>query len=263
MLFFEKIIDCGAINIFGVVITTLSFVFAVIFYLKSRKTKKPCYEMSSINLLNSQLKDDEDIEIIYKRNKVKNLTATIFTFWNAGKETIDKSDVPESAPLTITGNNDIIIYSAEVVSMTDTSNQVKIDKNYEINDSNPDQPEITSISYIVTFDYLDQGQKGEIKILHSGSSDKDITITGKIKGAGDFIDANTKNSFSRIINYLFIFIFNIAFGAILTDMFYKEPIIPLKVFPYIAIILVIIFPITIRFFFKDALGYKISLKKVK
>lgn len=263
MLFFEKIIDCGVINIFGVVITTLSCILAVIFYLKSRKRKKPCYEMYSINLLNSELKHLKDIEIIYKGNYVKNLTATKLAFWNAGNETIDKSDIPESAPLTITGNNGTTIYHAEVISSSDASNQIRIEENNIVDDSDPNAIDITE-SYIIKFDYLDQWQKGEIRILHSGISDKDIIVTGKVKGAGNFKDANTKNPFSKFINYLFVFVFNAGFGAILYSIIFNEKtIIPSNALPYISIILIILLPITLVFFSKEVLGYKIYLKKVK
>lgn len=205
MTIIKVLIDCGTINIFGVIVTTISFVLAIVFYIKSKKSKKPYYMLNSINLIKSQLKQLDGILIKYKDDIVENLTVTELTFWNAGKETIDKTDIPETAPLTIkTKDTDITIYGAEVVSMSDISNKMEVVQTKFVTEEQVDE-------FVVSYDYLDIGQKGVVKILHSGTSDNNLVISGKIKGAGDFKNLK-ENPVLSIFGFIFAFFVNIIIG---------------------------------------------------
>jgi len=223
----DKFLDCGTINIFGVIVTTISCILAVIFYLKSKKAKKPYYEMTSFNLVNSELKQIEGIEIKFNNSTIKNLTATKFVFWNEGKDTIDKNDLPELAPLTIRAKDtNTQLYTVEVVSMSEPSNQIRVNQ-VKFSCINPEDENIRQLNepdeFRVEFDYLDQYQKGELKILHSGTSNDDLIITGKIKGAGDFKNAalvQQKKNIWKLIGFMVVITFCMSY-----IMFYDSTIV--------------------------------------
>jgi hypothetical protein len=182
------------------------FLATMFFYLIGRKRKKPYYIISSFNLVNSELKQLDGIEICYKGSRVEDLTATQFIFWNDGKDTIDKNDVPEAAPLNIKAKDaSINIYAAEVVSMTDASNKVEVNLINKLLPTEVDEVRMT-------YDYLDKGQKNTIKILHSGKP-YDLIVNGKIKGVGNFKDYNSLNYlydlYTFIIGVVFIVLFSL------------------------------------------------------
>jgi hypothetical protein len=122
------------------------------------------------------LKRNSNIEIKYNEIPVKNLTVSKFAFWNGGKDTIDRKDIPDLSKLSIQVKDDIEIYDARIVYATDEANSVRLNKQ----DKN----------IVINFEYLDFHQGALIKIIHSGNSSEDLIISGKIKGVGDFKVSN-------------------------------------------------------------------------
>lgn len=175
---FKNYILDNYLAIIGIVISTF---FATYYYFKSKKVKCPTYTLTSFPLLNSEIKKIDNLEVKYFGETVQNLTATKFAFWNAGNDTINKSDIPENSPLRIKAKEGITIYSVEVIFCSDLSNNIF--------------PIIKKGTYIFDYDYLDRNQGCIVKILHSGNSSIDIVVSGKIKGVGDFKKA--KNLITR------------------------------------------------------------------
>jgi len=167
-------------NLISILIGILGIILAAVFYFKTRKVKRPVYSLMSFKLLSAELKKVENIEIKYLGKEIKNLTASKFAFWNGGRDTIDNSDIPESSKLTIKAKEDVIIYGAEIIYVSDDANQVQLIKQKGKNE------------FKVLFDYLDYCQGGIIKILHSGDSSNDLIITGKVKGTGNYKESEEK-----------------------------------------------------------------------
>ena len=46
------------------------------------------------NLVRDSIKDIDSVQITYKRENIPNLSVSKVTFWNAGKDTIQKFDIP-------------------------------------------------------------------------------------------------------------------------------------------------------------------------
>lgn len=161
-------------NVASLLVGVIGIILAVIFYFKTRKVKLPVYILRSFNLFNSELKKTENIEIKYLGENIKNLTASKFIFWNGGRATIDKSDIPESSKLTIKTKGNVVIYGAEVIFSTNESNRISIDRTFNKNE------------IVVNFEYLDRYQGAIVKILHSGESSNDLEISGIVKGVGNF-----------------------------------------------------------------------------
>jgi hypothetical protein len=95
--------------------------------------------------------------MFYSKQKIKNLTVTKFAFWNAGKETINNTDIAKSQPLKIIIDNNHEILDFE--------------KEYENNPANEfsfslsDDKKILSIN----FDYIDKNQGFILQINSYGS----------------------------------------------------------------------------------------------
>jgi len=198
-------------NLISTFIGLLGLLLAIIFYIKSTKVKKPYYSILSFNLFNKELQNIENIEIKYFDENIKNLTVTKIAIWNGGKATIDKTDIPSNSRLIIKSNNNVVIYGAEIIFVNDESNQLRLNYNKEKNE------------LLVDFDYLDYNQGGIIRILHSGESSKDIILSGKIKGVGNyinipdpvFIEKNVnKTDFKMSIITFFIIILGCLYGSI-------------------------------------------------
>lgn len=151
--------------------TTIGIILLLIFYFKSKRIRKPKFFVWSFNLIKDASKKLKKLEVIYSKKKIENLTVTKIAFWNDGKETIRKDDIPQAAPLKIVINNKYKILEAEVIKRTNEENLVKVIKK-------------NNKSIIVTFDYLDKGEGATIQVIHTGQSSEDINFIGKIKGAG-------------------------------------------------------------------------------
>jgi hypothetical protein len=55
--------------------------------------------MRGVNIIQGQTNIVGGLEVTYKAPAVENPTITTLAFWNAGRETIDSSDIPPAAPL--------------------------------------------------------------------------------------------------------------------------------------------------------------------
>jgi hypothetical protein len=191
-------IKSNIFNIISLLFGLIGIILAVIFYYKSRKIKRPVYTLSSFNLFNSELKKIENLEVKYLGKTIKNLTATKFIFWNAGKGTIDRNDIPEMSRLSIKTKGDVILYGAEVIYATDNTNQVQLLRKEHGNE------------IIIDFEYLDYYQGAIIKILHSGDSSVDLEILGKVKGVGNFKISEINPVEEPIANRIMLSIFTIV-----------------------------------------------------
>lgn len=89
-------------NITTLLIAILGIICAVVFFIKGKKSKKPTYMVVTNNLVRDSIKNIDSVQITYKKENVPNLSVSKVTFWNAGKDTIQKFDVPKRFPLKIT-----------------------------------------------------------------------------------------------------------------------------------------------------------------
>lgn len=85
--------NTSIINIIFFLLSILGIFLTLFFYFKSKKQKVPLYGTRSINLIKGKANKIDDLEILFKGDKVQYLTITKLLFWNAGKETIHRSDV--------------------------------------------------------------------------------------------------------------------------------------------------------------------------
>jgi len=169
----KDLINNSICNLLGIGIGIIGVLLAIVFFIKSQRIKKPFYSKVSINLLRSELKRIENIEVKYLNQRVDDFTVTKLVIWNGGHDTINKSDVPENSSLRIEPQEEIKIYGAELLYQTDKSNDFKIIHDKENN------------LVLIDFDYMDYNQGSIMKIFHSGDSSANLNLIGKIKGVGN------------------------------------------------------------------------------
>ncbi|HEY9298702.1 MAG TPA: hypothetical protein VIQ31_20555, partial [Phormidium sp.] len=105
-------------GIISLMIGVLGVILSVVFYLKSKKVKRPFYDFGSYTLEPKIQK----LEMSYNSHKIERLTFTNLIFWNAGKDLINNKHIAAGDPLKIrlSGNHKILdvklIYEANKVN---------------------------------------------------------------------------------------------------------------------------------------------------
>ena len=169
------------------VITFLGLPLGIIFYLKTRRIKGPCFSIKSFNLVRDFSGKLNALQLTYAGEAVSNLTATKVAFWNKGKDTIHREDIADAEKLRIVCKDPNKVLDAKVLNANNAANQFHI------------QVAGDRKSVLLTFDYLDFREGAVIQILHTGISSQDLELNGFIKGAGkpklmssDAYDANRR-----------------------------------------------------------------------
>ncbi|MBU0509338.1 hypothetical protein KKH27_10930 [bacterium] len=155
------------ISLCGLIIGLLG----LLLFLRSKRDKRPCFAQRSTNILTDLKSSFGAIEVTYESQPIQSFTSTRIAFWNEGRETINRADIPSGAPITIRVGEGHRILEVKTVFRVEEANQMDI----HISDSEARQAAIS-------FEYLDQDQGGVVEILHTGTSDSDISISGLVKG---------------------------------------------------------------------------------
>jgi hypothetical protein len=160
--------------IFGA-IGVLSIPIGIILHRKSRRIRKlVCESMSTRLIAGDEINHIESLEIFYDKEPIENLTHTILVVANAGNEWIEGNEVPSDSPITIKIRSKYRILDANVVSFEkdSTSHACRISDD--------------GMRAFLDFDYIDSQDSLILTVHHTGKSDHDITIEGKLKGGSIF-----------------------------------------------------------------------------
>jgi len=152
----------------GTFLSLISLFAAYYFYRKSLRLKEPRWAITSNNLIRGYSSKLNELDILYKDHKVENLTISKILFWNRGRDTINRQDIATAEPLVIKSTEEVEILDAKILSNNNESSQISAEL------------ENSQQSYLI-FDYLDYDQGAIIQIVHTGTSSKDIFVSGKIK----------------------------------------------------------------------------------
>jgi len=93
--------DSTVLNFAMFLIGIISLITGIVFYVKSKKIKKPTYIIRTTELVKDNVQISAKIEISYAGEKVKNLSISKLAFWNDGKEPIKLDDIPSKASIKI------------------------------------------------------------------------------------------------------------------------------------------------------------------
>lgn len=150
----------------------LGIILAIIFFIRSRRTKEPRYAIRSTNLMRNFTSRFKALEMTYAGEQISNLTATKLAFWNNGKDTINGRDIAVADPLMVKVKDEYKILDSGVLCAKNAANQFSIKRADD------------GSHVLIQFDYLDEDEGGVIQLLHTGKSSDDIEVCGTIKGAG-------------------------------------------------------------------------------
>ncbi len=158
-------IDLNEIISYTIGITGL--ISSIFFYLKSKKEKKPVYDIRTTQLLRKNITSIEKLDISYEGQELEDFSVTYISFWNAGRETIEGSDIVERDPIKINLEG-YKIYDYQII-IEEEKNNIHFEKE--------------GVNVIkLKFDYLDKNQGFLLKVYHNGSL-SDFKLTGSIKGS--------------------------------------------------------------------------------
>ena len=160
------------VNWAGWVTGGIGLILTVFFYIRSRKIKIPRYTLEYNNLFEELPDLVPDLKVEYKGEQVANLTITKVRFWNAGKDTIDADDVVK--PIVIEVQGDCRIISAKLLKANQEANK------FECSPPTEDGSKVT-----ISFHHLCYNEGGHVQIAHTGTGKESLTLTGRIKEAGD------------------------------------------------------------------------------
>ncbi len=165
------------LTITSFLLAILSIFFAVVFYLKSKREKRPRYEIYTQTLIEGPDTEFSDLKILYKNEPQERITISKLAFWNAGRETINKTDMTETDALRIEVAPDARVLDVKLLSQSEPSNQFDLGSV-----TNSDKPKEKTIIPLL-FDYIDHRNAAVIQLIHTGDHSTKIRVYGKIKGA--------------------------------------------------------------------------------
>ena len=178
-----------ALAVFGIVL-------AIIFYVRSKKDKTPCYDCSSNTIIEGLNQALDGLEVHYKGQAQERVSVTKLVLWNAGRDTIDKSDLVERDQLRVLTPAEVTLLDIQVIDVSTKSNLVTLGE--------ATQREQGS-EFSIDFDFLDHQDYLVIQIIHNGSSRDEFSIAGKIKGVKEIVQSDgirLSRSQSKILRIL-------------------------------------------------------------
>jgi len=166
-----SIIDLGLSDLVAVAGIVIGALIATFFYYKSRKSKKPRFEIKSYNIIRDFEAQTVPLEIRFSGVEVENVTVSKIAFWNAGDETMKGSEVASTDPVTVHLTSGCKILDAKVLAIKNKANKIEIEKQ---GDS----------CVVVKFEFIDKDEGAVIQLVHTGKSSRDIRVDGTVWGAG-------------------------------------------------------------------------------
>jgi hypothetical protein len=161
----------GIVAIVGLVATISSIVLAVFFYKLSRPSRLLVYATRTFRVVPQERIKLQGLQITYYGYPVESLSVTRLAVWNAGDESIRRSDFPASDRPVIYGGGGLKIFETAVIETSAAANNVGL--------TLVDHPVVGSA---IGFDFLDPGDGAVFSVVHNGNNLTDIRLNGEIIG---------------------------------------------------------------------------------
>ena len=180
------------------IITVVSIVLAIIFYIKGKRCAIIKYFFQHNVLISKKKYNIKGLNVSYREKKITDLVRSKVIFYNAGNTTLDYSDITKTDRLKIKVSDSYEILEVLEIKQSEPSNLFEIESKDE-----------KSVTF--KFDYISPKDKIVVNILHTDSSLKNFCVVGKIKG-GKIVETtaddydlsfyNSNNKFLQIIKHL-------------------------------------------------------------
>lgn len=161
-------------DILGITGILVGALLSYYFYRLSIRAKEPYWMIRSNNLVQDLSTELSGVEIMYRGKSVENLTISKLLFWNAGLDTIHKTDLDTSFPLRVSISGGKFLDAQIILTNNDPS-----EFGFRLDDSG---------EYVqLDFNYLDQQHGALLQIIHTGITSNQITVAGAIKGVKSIV----------------------------------------------------------------------------
>jgi hypothetical protein len=184
------------LNLIFLVLAIASIVLSVSLYIKSRRTRKPVFNIRTFGLLGRKLRQLDDIVITYHGRQVDNLALTKVAFWNKGTETIRWEDIAANDPIRVEIAENATVLHAEITYVRRAVNgfNISVDNDKRV--------------VMIGFDYADRNDGIVVDIYHTSQLPGAVHVLGTVKGAPSL----TKGIFEE--NDLLFAFFNQTLGRV-------------------------------------------------
>ncbi len=169
-------------DVIGVSVGIVGILLACVFYVRSKEEVKPRILMERTTLIGrSERLFSKSVEVRYNDEIIPILSKVRITFWNAGRKTLDQSDIVKDDPIVITFS-DPAVRVLDIRSFAATRDV--INANAVIDDN----------SVCLSFDFLDQNDGLTLEAFYDSGSETGITVGGTIKGVRKGISGRTRDN---------------------------------------------------------------------
>lgn len=152
------------------ILAIAGILLGIFFFFKSRRSKTPCWTIETTNLIEAGKSRLEELQVLYRSERVENLSVSKIIFWNKGAETIRGEDIADANPLRLRGKGSIRILDASILSTNNDPSRFLISWS-------PDKKDV-----YLGFDYVDQDHGVTLQLVHIGTKSEEIELIGSIKG---------------------------------------------------------------------------------
>jgi hypothetical protein len=187
------------VTVFGFAALVVAVWIGWVFYKKSERVRKPSWYLTTNNLIRDRGALLPKLTVLYDQHSVDNLSVSTFTFWNAGKETIRRSDIPSACTFRVMPTApDVHLLGARLLGCNERTNQ------FSVHLGEPDK------GVAIDFEYLDQDEGAVFQVVHTGQSSAALTLEGKVM-AGKPLQRLLTPQTQRASFYLILFLLGILF----------------------------------------------------
>jgi len=146
------------------------------FTLRALREKRLCYALRTINLVrdvDSTKMPGVTMSFAGYDQSITNVSVTRLALWNSGRETITKKDVKKPVAVQISGDGNVILSVGILAySPPDNPNEFTYTRSLD------------GLRASIEFDFIDRCQGIVLQILHTGLSNKNLSVIGYIQGPG-------------------------------------------------------------------------------
>ena len=148
------------LNLVFLLLASVSILLSLVLYIKSRKYKRPCFNIRTFQLIEDSVNKIEAVEIRYQGERVQNLSLTKLALWNRGNDTVNIQDVASTDPLRIEIGPPAKLLGAELIYTTNPANNFRI------------LPNLQTGEVKIDFEYFHTYEGMVVQLYHTGSRKK-------------------------------------------------------------------------------------------
>jgi len=159
------------VAILGLVGTTVGITVTLLLYKLARPRKLLAYATRTFCVIPELRFKLQGVEVLYNKSPVQALAVTRVGVWNAGNESLRRSDIPRADPPVIYARDGINVFEATILESSSAANNVTLEPVYS-----------PVAGYAINFEFLDTGDGAVISVVHDGTKVSDVRLGGEIIG---------------------------------------------------------------------------------